>query len=219
MRNIVRLERREKSGWTVGMVLIPLDGDGLLVYSPTWLGPKTAETVRGFGEPRVIVAPNSFHHVSLGRYREAFPEAMVVASDRARPRLERKGHQALSSLPHGAAACGDVLLVAVPHTKSGELWVVAGGSWVVGDAFFNVPGPLRGAVGALLRATLTGPDLALGQTFRWLALDDERAYRRWLFDELEASPPTAMHFCHGEPIEAADLPDRLRGLAAARLRA
>src|SRR5690606_30798518 len=141
VQDIVRLERRTPSGWTIGMILVPIADGGLLVYSPTWLGEDTVARVRAHGEPRVIVAPNAFHHLSLGRYREAFPEAMAVAADAARGRLERKGHRGVAPLEEAATALGDgVALVAVPHTKTGESWVVIDGdrgpTWVTGDAFF-----------------------------------------------------------------------------------
>jgi hypothetical protein len=92
-----------------------------------------------------------------------------------------------------------------PGTRNGETWLSVGDTLVVCDSFFNLPGPLSGAMGLVLRATRTGPGLKLGRTFRWLALADVRSYRAWVEDTLDALAPKRVLFSHGDPLEGARL--------------
>jgi hypothetical protein len=205
----------------INMTLVPLGDGGLLVYSPTWLGRDTFEQVEAIGTPRVLLAPNHYHHMSLTRFRERYPDAVAVASKQAMPRLERKGHVGVAhvgsvSLPDG------VRFIECPHTRAGEVWVshpsAEGRGWIVGDAFFHVNERIAGVLGAVLRLTHTTPGLCIGQTFRWIGLSDESRYRHWLLERLDDERPRAMQFSHGTPIEDDDLYTRLRALSERRLR-
>lgn len=221
-QSVIQLQRNTSHGWSFGMFLVPLGGGGLLVHSPTWLGDKTFETVDKHGAPKILFAPNHFHHLSLPRFRERYPEARVVASVKARPRLSQQGHKGIETtdevgdrLPEG------MHFLPCEGTKSGETFLSVpdegGRAWIVCDAFFHVPGPLTGAKGALFRALKTGPGLAVGTTFWLLALKDSKAYLRWLAEKLEAERPTRVLFSHGQPLEGADVPERLLELAKRRL--
>lgn len=199
-------------------------GDGTLIYGPTWLGPGTFEKVEAIGTPRLLVLPNHYHHLSLARFRERYPDAGVVAGERALARLDKKGHRGVRSAGEaGVSLAGGVELVECPGCKSGELWVTVehGGerTWLVGDAFFCIERPLTGLTGAMLRLLQIGRGLRIGQTFRWLVLDDEATYRRWLLSQLAAEPPTRVGFCHGEMISGDGVAERLVELAERRLRA
>ncbi len=63
----------------------------------------------------------------------------------------------------------------------------------------------------------TTPGLAIGQTFRWMALRDRATYKKWILDGLERERPTRMLFSHGVAIEGLDLHERLAALVDARL--
>ena len=212
------------AGWGRNMVLVRLPSGGLLVHSPVWDGDETRSLVEAIGRPEILWAPNHFHHLSLPRYRAAWPEALATASPGALARLTRKGHaglrpvdEASGRLPAGAR------LLAGPGLKNGEVFLSlpgdGGPTWIVCDAFFNVTVPVTGPMGWFLRATRTTPGLALGQTFRWLAISDERAYRAWLLDTLAAERPRRLIVSHGAPLDGPDTTDRLIALAQARLRA
>ncbi len=218
-----RLSRPERGGWTIDMTVVALGGDdgACLVYSPTWLGDETRERVSAIGSPRVLLAPNHYHHLSLSRFGATWPDAVAIASDDARPRLARQGH-ALRDLD--AVSLGpDVRLLPCEGTKTGETWVAirradpaaAGGErrvLIVADAFFHVPGPLHGTVGFALRALRTAPGLKLGRTFRWLAIADRAAYRRWALSTLERERPDTIVFAHGEPLVDPDAAARCAAL-------
>ena len=136
------------------------------------------------------------------------------------PRLRGNGHRNLVE-PAAVELPSEVRLVCCPHTKNGEMWVEVHDAdaceWLVADAYFHVTRSVAGVLGALLRWTNTAPGLCIGQTFRWLALRDEGAYRRWLLGRLDSEPPDRVSFCHGEPIER-DAASALRDVAMRRLR-
>src|SRR5512139_3033840 len=97
-----QLGRRDASGWRVTMTLLDLGEGGLLVHSPTWVGDDTPRLVATAGTPRFLLAPNHFHHLSLARFREQWPDATALAAPRALPRLTGRGHAGL--VPIGAEA-------------------------------------------------------------------------------------------------------------------
>lgn len=205
-----QLGRQDASGWRVTMTLLDLGGGGLLVHSPTWVGDDTPRLLASAGTPRFLLAPNHFHHLSLGRFRQQWPEAQALAAPQALPRLSRRGHAGLLAVGAEALDLGPVRLHPAAGTRTGETWVSANETLVVCDAFFNLPGPLRGAMGAVLKATRTGPGLRLGRTFRWLALDEPKTYRAWAEAKLEELRPTRVVFSHGDPIEGGDVVERLQ---------
>ncbi|MEW5849163.1 MAG: hypothetical protein AB2A00_10120 [Myxococcota bacterium] len=217
---VVELVRVRPSGWRVGMQLIPVEG-GVLIHSPTWLGEDTFPRVAAVGQPVAMLAPNHFHHLSLPRFRERWPGIPVVAAAEALPRLRRKGHpvQPVESL--GTSLGSHVAFHPCAGVRTGETWVshrsASGTTLVVCDAFFNVPGPLTGVEGWLLRVTRTGPGLRLGRTFQWAALRDPHVYAQWVRATLEVVQPDCVHFSHGEPIRGPDCTARLLAALASAL--
>jgi len=215
-------EKVVPSGWGLNMITLALPDGGLLVHSPTWLGEGTFEALERLGTPRVLVAPNHFHHLSLPRFRERWPEAIAVASRGALPGLSKRGHEGLQDLDAVASRLPEgVRLLACEGTRSGEAWLLVPGeggpTLVVCDAFFHVNRPVRGAMGVIVRALKTTPGLCIGQTFPWLALRDRRAYTRWALATLEQERPLRLLCSHGDPLSDARLPERLSALVQERL--
>lgn len=211
----------EPSGWEVGMLALPLRGGGSLVFSPTWHGEGTFEELEAaVGPPAVLLAPNHYHHLSMKRFRARYPSAIAVTSAGAAPRLRRLGHEGLAALEGAASSLAPGMrLVELPHTKTGETLVAFDGpegrSWLVCDAFFRIERPTTGAMGVALRWLDTVPGLKVGRTYRWLAVTDRRRYLEALTALVREESPRTIHFSHGEPLAAPDLPDRL--IEAARI--
>ncbi len=223
---IERLERRDKNGWSVAMHVLDLgprgpNGAELLIHSPTWVGDATFERIDALGRPRLIFAPNHFHHLSVRRFRERYPDARVVASAGAIPRLERHGHTGLEKIE-------DTLLPSkirwlVPEgTKSGEAWLSvdveggAGPTWIVCDAFFHENAPIKGLEGAFLRLAKIAPGLCIGMTFTMMCIADKRRYARSVHDLIDREKPSRVLFSHGEPLEG-DVAGALHAVLDARL--
>jgi hypothetical protein len=222
---MVRFERLDRSGWPTNMFAIPLPDGGALIHSPTWLGDdRTFARIEAVGTPRVLFAPNHFHHLSLARFRARYPQALAVATRTAMARLNAKGHRGLSEL----AAAAPLLppgahFLSCEGLRSGEAWLSLVGdrgqrTLLVGDAFFHVGRPVTGFAGFFLRRLGTLPGLRIGDTFRWLAVRDRAAYRRWVRDVLSREAPRRLAVSHGEILEADNLVDRLVTLADQRLR-
>ncbi len=202
-----RFEKVMKAGWGLNMLTLNLPNQGLLVYSPTWLGEGTFEALETLGEVRVIVAPNHFHHLSIKRFRARYPNALVVSAEGALPRLTKQGHDkvlplsaAEKFLPEGAHfVCPD-------GTKNGECWLSVRGNdgqtWLVGDAWFHVQRPIQGFMRFFLSITKTGPGLLVGRTYKLLGIRDRDAYLAFTKDALSREKPTAIVPCHGDPIRS-----------------
>jgi hypothetical protein len=146
----------------------------------------------------------------------------VVASEAARPRLERKLTKQIAPLDQLAERLGGgVRLIEPAGTKTGEVWleVALGGrlAWVVTDAFFNLATSLAGMIGHLLRATRTVPGLQLGRTFKWTGVKDARAYVASVTRELKRAAPTVLVPAHGDVLIDDALPSRLQQLLEQRL--
>lgn len=171
-----------------------------LVYSPVDHGDKSADIV---GAARVLVAPNHYHHLAIPRYRNAFPEVTVIASDGARPRLAKQGHADVRALDAVKLPDG-VRLLPVEGVKNGETWMVVerdgNKTLVVCDAFMNVESECTGFEGFMLRRLRVVPGLQLSRTFTMLAIGDKKKYRQWATDTLEREKPDVMMFSHGAPL-------------------
>lgn len=62
------------------MTVVRLRDGGLFLHSPVALDDELREALQRLGEPRFVVAPNRFHHLFIGEYREAFPGVKLYAA-------------------------------------------------------------------------------------------------------------------------------------------
>jgi hypothetical protein len=218
---MLRIAEGLAGGWERAMILVRLPAGGILVHSPTWVGPEAFAKVEAFGEPRLLFAPNHFHHLSLARFRERWPDAIAVAGGLALPRLRRLGHEAVARVDEAAAALPQgARWLECAGTRAGETFlslpIEGRRAWVVCDAFFNI-GRVTGPVGLVMRSLKGGPGLSIGQTFNWVALKDRATYRAWILDALERERPTELWMSHGETVTRDDLPEVLAELVKTRV--
>jgi len=68
------------------MSVVRFADGGLFVHSPVSLDQATREAVDALGPVRAVVAPSRFHHLYVGEWIKAYPEAVAYAC----PGLERK---------------------------------------------------------------------------------------------------------------------------------
>jgi hypothetical protein len=68
------------------MALIKLSDGGLFAWSPTALSPALKRGVDSLGPVRFLVSPNRLHHLFLGEWKAAYPQARLYAS----PGLRKK---------------------------------------------------------------------------------------------------------------------------------
>jgi hypothetical protein len=69
-------------GLAVGarMTVIRLADGGLWVHSPLRLTPELRQAVEALGPVRFLVAPNRFHHLFIGEWMAAYPQARAYAA-------------------------------------------------------------------------------------------------------------------------------------------
>lgn len=62
------------------MTALRLRDGGLFLYSPVKLSDELQRALTEIGLPRYVVAPNRFHHLFVGEYRNAFPDIQLFAA-------------------------------------------------------------------------------------------------------------------------------------------
>lgn len=62
------------------MTVVRLPDGGLFLHSPVALDDALRDALLAVGTPRWAVAPNRFHHLYIGQYRDAFPEIELFAA-------------------------------------------------------------------------------------------------------------------------------------------
>ena len=200
-------------------VAFRLKSGGYMLYSAgADLVPSAQQEFLGDSQVEVILVPNSYHHIGVAAWKEIYPNATVVASDVAIPRLNRLGYnnvQPLSvikdKLPQNLA------IQEPPSTRNGEVWLVAntenGIIWVVCDAFFNYTKKSKGAVNRFIQIAMgTGPGLTVSRVVYWSQVRSHRRYRKWISSLLQRSTPTILIPSHGKILKDSRLSDKLREL-------
>jgi len=207
-------------GWSSRTTALCGPTGEILVYNPgATVTPELRRKLRAHGQVTLLVAANHFHHLGVAVWLREFPDALVLASTLAIPRLRTHGVEASGyegiELPWGAH------FLEPAGMANGELWLSlatrAGRCWLIGDAFFNVARTPRNPAGAMLWLTGTTPGLRIGATLRWVGLRDPRVYREWLNEALTAEQPEVLVPAHGDLLRDPHLASRLAKLAAARL--
>jgi hypothetical protein len=69
-------------GLAVGgrMTIIRMADGGLWVHSPLRLTPEQRQAVEALGPVRFLVAPNKYHHLFIGEWMAAYPQARAYAA-------------------------------------------------------------------------------------------------------------------------------------------
>lgn len=89
-------------GLAVGarMTVIRLEDGALWVHSPLRLTPERREAVEALGPVRFLVAPNKFHHLFIGEWMTAYPQARAYAAPGLpEKRKDLRFHAVLSEAP------------------------------------------------------------------------------------------------------------------------
>lgn len=200
------------------MVVVPVgtgassDGDGrpdLVVYSPLAPNDSLIEAVKGLGRVRWIVAPNAIHHLWVGDWHQAFPDAeLLAAPGLASRRPELPWHATLSgpddeAIPVAWAEAGLRVAVVRGHPLHQEVVLLhePTGTLVVADLFENLghrPETDRRARRWLRLATMAerpGPPVDYK-----LTVDDPQALRRSL-EPVRAFEVSRILLAHGRVVE------------------
>ena len=175
----------------------------LCLYSPVLgLGDTARKSLAEIGKVAFLLAPNHYHNKGLTEYSETFPDAVLVCSERARPRLEKQTGLSFEGLQTLDTLLPDGCEILEPNgLKTGEVWLTeATGedtAWVVCDAFKGPSG----------KAGDIGTQVELLGTLPTYGIKDQAAYSAFVKARLTEQPPTTILPCHGSLV-------RSEGLAA-----
>ena len=183
------------------MTVLRLRGGDLLVHSPISLTPVLRDAVAALGPVVHLYAPNTFHHLYIGEWLQAFPEARLHAPSglaRKRPelRIDRK-----HDCEREPAFEGQIDEVPIRGFRLEEtaLFHRPASLLVLADLVHNVGRPDH--AWARLYTKLMGfhDRVALSRMLRWLSISDRSATRESI-DELLALPFDKIVVGHGAPI-------------------
>lgn len=194
---------------TSTMTVLRLGGGDLLVHAPVALTAERRAAVEALGRVAHLYAPNLFHHLALGAWAAAFPEARLHA-----PRgLAAKEPGLRIDRYHGAAAGGapdatlepalagviDELPVEGFRLRETALFHRASGTLVVADLIHNVGRPTHAWTATYTRLMGFHDRIALSRVIRWTGFDDKKAARRSLDAILERASDRLI-LGHGAPL-------------------
>lgn len=178
----------------LGCAAIRLRSGGLCLFSPLPdLTGAAFAALENLGQVSILLAPNHYHHRGIDQHVARFPQARLVCSENARPRLNKltgldfKGLGALSGdLPPS------VQILEPDGLKTGEVWLQVASdndlAWIVCDCFSS-----EGSAPTMLG------------TFPRFGIRDRAVYKDWVTAQLHQKPPTTLIPCHGSPAAGPDL--------------
>ena len=185
---------------------IALPGGSVCLFSPvSGLNAEAKQNLEEMGDVTYLLAPNHYHNKGLVEYAGEFPNARVMASEDAIPRLHQITKLPVESVKPLLSLLPKQTTVLYPTgLKTGELWIRVktkqGISWFVGDAFCTTKP----------NATQTiadSPEL-LG-TFPKFGVADKTIYLDWVHRQIAKDKPTTIVPCHGQIVHAKDLTNKL----------
>lgn len=185
-----------------------LQDGSLCLYSPV-AGLETSErdSLAKLGGVSMMLAPNHYHNKGLAGHAKAFPNASLVCSESADPRLKKITGLMFDPIDTLRSQLANNQRILEPEgLKTGEVWVEvrtqSETAWIVTDAFsarLHSPGVCAEA-----------PNM-LG-TFPRYGVKDASVFKDWANRQLSNDRPTILLSCHGSPVNAPDLDVQLNDL-------
>lgn len=123
------------------MTVVRLPAGGLLVHSPIAASPSLLSQVRALGPVARLVAPNRFHHLFVGEWRRAFPDASLeLAPGLAAKRPDLQPAHVLGDGPGADPSGGldQVLLAGIPMTNEVVFFHRASATLIGTDLAFHI---------------------------------------------------------------------------------
>jgi len=187
--------------FTSTMTVLRLSDGTLLVHSPVALTPERRRAVDSLGPVRHLYAPNIYHHLRLGDWSTAHPEARVhaprgLASKRRDLRIDRFH----GSEPEPAfAGVIDEFPIRGFRLEETALLYRPGRTLVVADLVQNVGRPTHAWTRFYTKVMGFHDRVALSRMIRLAAFPDRAAARRSI-DALTAAPFDRLVVGHGAPV-------------------
>jgi hypothetical protein len=186
------------------MAVIRLADGGLFIWSPVALSDELRRDVAALGEVCHLVAPNSLHHLFLGEWRDAYPQARLYAAPglaRRRPDLDFQAELGDAPPLEWAGDLDQVLMHGNRITTEAVFFHRPSGTVLFTDLIQQFPrGWFRGWRAVVARLDLmTAPEPSVPRKFR-TAFIDRRAARTAL-QRILGWPSSKVLMAHGRPVE------------------
>jgi hypothetical protein len=187
------------------MTLIRLSDGSLWVWSPVPLSPALKAEIDALGAVRHVVSPNLLHHLFLGEWKKAYPEARLYASPglgRRRKDLAFDAEVGDSADPAWAADIDQVAVRGSVAMTEVVFFHHASRTAIFADLIESLPGDwLRGWRGLLARLdgiTAQNP----GAPREWRLTFLRRRTARAALKRILAWPIERVVIAHGDPVTA-----------------
>lgn len=184
------------------MALVRLSDGGLFVWSPTALSVALKREVDALGPVRHLVSPNVIHHLFLGEWKSAYPEARLYASPGLRKKRRDLAFDAElgdSPPPEWAADIDQVLVLGSFAMTEVVFFHHASRTAIFADLIENFPRDWfkgwRGLVARLDGIVAPNP----GAPREWRASFINRRAAHAALDRILAWPIERVLIAHGEP--------------------
>ena len=187
---------------TTTMAVLRLAGDDLLLFSPIALTARLQRALEDLGRIAHLYTPNLFHHLSIGEWSAAYPEARLHAPAglaKKRPDLEIDRVHGNAKEPAFEGVI-DELPIAGFRLAETVLYYRPAKTLVVADLVHNVGRPEGTWTRIYAQAMGFYDRVALSRAIRWTAWSDKAAARKSL-DGLLALPIERLVVGHGAPID------------------
>lgn len=182
--------------------VVRLPDGGLWVHSPVRWEAGVREAVEALGPVRFLVAPNLMHHLSVGAWAEAFPEARVLAPAglrRKRPELRIDAELGEAPEPGYASVFEQTPLRGVPAVDEFAFLHRPSRTLLLTDMAFNIRQSPSWPTRTYLR--LSGAYGRLAVTWLEKVLVKDRAALRASLERVLAWDFERVVVCHGEVLE------------------
>ncbi len=187
------------------MAAIRLSDGGLFVWSPVALSPTLKREIDALGPVRCLVSPNLLHHLFLGEWKAAYPDARLFASPGLRGRRKDLAFDAeLGDAPDPlwAADIDQVLVRGSFAMTEAVFFHRASAAAIFADLIENLPRDwFKGWRGLLARLDgIVAPHP--GAPREWRASFIDRGAARAALERILAWPIERVLIAHGEPASA-----------------
>ncbi|MCI0569436.1 MAG: DUF4336 domain-containing protein [Myxococcaceae bacterium] len=186
---------------TATMTVLRLGDGDLLLHSPVAMTPARKRAVDALGPVAHLYSPNTYHHLKMGEWAAAYPDARTHAP----PGLVKKRPDLRIDRVHGSApeaafaSFVDELPIAGFRLQETVLFYRPARTLVVADLVHNIGRPQHAWTRVYTRMMGFYDRVALSRMIRWAAFPDRHAARRSL-DDVMAFPFDRIIVGHGAPI-------------------
>jgi hypothetical protein len=184
------------------MTVVRLPDGGLWIHSPVRLEEGTRAVLDTLGPVRFLVAPNVMHHVHLGAWAAAYPQAKVVAPAglrRKRPGLRLEAELGDTPEPGYAAVFSQQLMRGMPKLDEFIFLHRPSRTLLVTDLAFNIRESPSWLTRTYLKLCRTYGKLAPTLLLRSMVKD--KAALRASLDTVLGWDFERVVVCHGEVLE------------------